>query len=376
VGKWMNLMGSDLQLKIISQDLSIEKSQPCEHGDAVYIDFTGRRATDRDDTKGSIFQEANNWLIVIGDKDVTPALELAVRFMEEGETGLVFSMSKFAYGATERVGGIKYTTTLPAHSDICYEVKVKKLIKSQVFSPEFQIEIALSKKIIANDCYQFEWSNGNGKQKAITMYRKAADVMINLLAEEENNAQQQQNDNTKDYQKKANEVAIDCINNISAVYLKSKEYKKAKDAATEVILRDSNNFKALLRAARAALYDPTGTFEESEAALAAAKNVCLDIDNKDLRKMKLELENKKKQYKKKRKELFSKMSSGFKVKKEIKDEKAAQEKEISSNEKNMSAGASTVVWWRNYAKILLQVLLPILICYCLVRPNQILKFLK
>eukprot|EP00546_Thalassionema_frauenfeldii_P006880 CAMPEP_0178919252 /NCGR_PEP_ID=MMETSP0786-20121207/14328_1 /TAXON_ID=186022 /ORGANISM="Thalassionema frauenfeldii, Strain CCMP 1798" /LENGTH=353 /DNA_ID=CAMNT_0020593151 /DNA_START=53 /DNA_END=1111 /DNA_ORIENTATION=+ len=300
LGTWLDLMGSDLRLKITSRDLSIQYPEPCDVGDAVFIEFTAKTASSSEDEDGTIFQKVDNWLIVIGDKDVTPALEMGIRFMQEGETGFIFSKSKYAYGSAKRIQG-KYI--LPSDTDVSYEVRIQKLIKSnQVLSnPICQVEVALGKKVIANHTYQFEWSDGYSKSKVLNMYKKAGDAMSNLLNEKEIE---------ESVKEKARELLIECLNNIAAVYLRAKEYGKAKEAATRVIVIDPNNLKALLRAARAAIYDPAGTYEESKAAIAAAEIV--DPKNRDLLNLKLELQKKIKDYKKRNRQMLSKMSKGIK----------------------------------------------------------------
>lgn len=353
---------SQNHFKIISQDSSMENARSCEFGDAVFIQFTGRKAADRDDNTGVIFQEVTDWLIVLGDKDVTPALEMAVRFMQEGDTGFVFSKSRFAYGPLERRKG---KCILPPNSDVSYEVKIKKLVKSDniLFSPEFQIEISLSKKVIGNDAFQCEWSNGNGKQKIINLYKKAAEGMMNLLVESEKH-----NDKNKEsHEKRANEILIDCLNNVTAVYLKAKEYKEAKEAATEVLLRDRNNFKALLRAARAAIYDLTGTFEESEAALKAAESV--NPGDKDVQRLKLELEHRRKRYKKEQKKLLSKMSVGISTsstQRPTKESISGTKKDVNESARSDETSETLQnekLGWNKQTRFILQFLVPFVLCY-------------
>lgn len=284
---------------MLKQNDSIDPPRAVDVGDALSIEFEARQASSLDEEDGPIFQEVKDWLVVVGDKDVIPVLEMGLRFMHEGETSLVYGHSKYAYGPLGRKQG-EYV--LPPDSNIVYRVKINKLVRDgeERFSPEFQLEVAANRKKIGNDCYQFEWSDGYGKGRALQLYNKAAKEMTNLLTESTDEAIQEQ----------AMAILVDCLNNIAAVYMKAKEYGKAKEAATQVILRDSNNMKALLRAARAALYDPAGSFEESEAAIAAAEQV--NPDDKDLGKLKAELSRKKKEYKKKSKAMFSKMNKAVK----------------------------------------------------------------
>lgn len=371
VGKWMDLMGSDLQMKLVHEDTSIPNPRSCDMGDAIFIEFEARQATDRDDEDGAIFQVVKDWLVVIGDKDVTPALEMGIRFMREGDTSLVYSNSKYAYGPLGRKQG---DYELPPNSNIMYRVKIKTLVSDGTVyhSSAFQMEIAKSKKKIGNDVYQFEWSDGFGKGKALQLYSKAADSMTNLLAAT----------NDEKVQKEATTILVDCLNNVAAVHLKAKEYGKAKEAAVKVIQRDPDNMKALLRAARAAIYDRAGTFEESEAAIAAAEEV--NPDDSDLRKLKVELERNKKEYKKKSKAMFSKMSNAMKSEpsaeqqatsssaEEVPEAPKNDSSDVPPADSNKSGSADetdegevvfTQASWKTYAPYLIQILMPFVTWY-------------
>ena len=52
------------------------KSDKIEPQEAVLVSFEGRIAVDRTVRNGLPFQKVNSWLIVVGDADVLPALEM------------------------------------------------------------------------------------------------------------------------------------------------------------------------------------------------------------------------------------------------------------------------------------------------------------
>jgi tetratricopeptide (TPR) repeat protein len=266
-------------------DVKDENATVCEVGTPVVVDFVGRQASTREDGKGPIFHEAKDWLIVVGDKDVVPALEMGIRFLQEGSQGVVFSHSKFAYGNIVRLSG---DYKLPPSSNVVYHVHVKKIVNAS------EVEVAQSRKKIANDCYQNEWSDGHGKDRPLYLYKKAADAMNHWLVSSPD-------DET------AKSILIDCLNNTAAVQLRAKQYGKAKEAATSVLMHDPDNLKALCRAARAAMLDPAGSYEESDAAIAAAE--AINSDDPDVIKLRVELEHRKKDYKRKSKAMFSKIGA-------------------------------------------------------------------
>jgi tetratricopeptide (TPR) repeat protein len=308
IGVWKDLMGDGLQWKIVRQDdESIQHPKHVEAHDAVVVDFVGRFATDdrNDTTNGPIFHQATDWTIVVGDKDVIPALEMGIRFMKEGDHALIYAHSKFAYGGSmQRIHG---SYELPIDSKVVYQVHVKKVISEDgtgiLASCAFQLELAKSRKAIGNDVYANEWSNVYGKHKALLLYQKAGDAMTNILGDPTQ---------TK-WHEEARSILIDCLNNTSAVHMRVSDYGKAKESATLVLVRDPNNIKALLRAARAAMLDPSCSFDEATAAIDAAEDV--NANDADVKKLRIELQRRKRDYNKKTKDILSKMSQAMKVSK-------------------------------------------------------------
>ena len=304
-------------LQIISQDNSPHIH--VEAHDAVVVDFIGQCASDRDDDTGTIFHNVKDWIIIVGDKEVTPALEMGVRFMKQGERAVVYSHSKFAYGPLQRRYG---SYELPPHSNVTYHIHVKSVISSDetIGSASFQLELAKNKKNIGNDVYANEWSDGQGENKVLMLYKKAGDAMSNILGGDI-------------LQEEAKEVLIDCLNNTSAVHMRTKHYGKAKEAATQVLIHDPNNIKALLRAAKAAMLDPSCSFDESNAAIHAAEEV--DTDNVDVKKLRAEIQRRQRDYKIKSKAIMAKMSQAMKVQEITEVKTTTEPSEINMEQKEV-----------------------------------------
>ena len=313
------------------------------------VDFIARYAETKDEIDGPIFQEAKGWLVVVGDGDVVPALEMGIRFLLSGQTGRIWSHSKYSLGPGIRTH--KPTTsgttkepvesyTLPPNSSVIYEVTVQqKVMDTSRLNPYFTIQKALTRKNIANDVFQNEWKvqpdtaiqkeqkstssqddvNENkdvasnnaaieadvsmAMSRAIRLYQKAASDMETLL--QGTYFQQVEEDHPQRHQ--ARQVMLDCLNNIIAVHLRSEEYHKAKLAAVKVLEHDTKNLKALLRAAKAAMMDPASTMEEAEVALAAAEKeiVYKDVkEEKELKRLRQQFKKKQQEYKMKSKAMF------------------------------------------------------------------------
>lgn len=70
-------------------ELPSGKSKDIEPKEAVLVSFEGRMADDRSMTNGPLFQKADSWLVIVGDSDVVPALDM-VRIMKDASFTIAF----------------------------------------------------------------------------------------------------------------------------------------------------------------------------------------------------------------------------------------------------------------------------------------------
>lgn len=289
------------------------------------------------------FLQANNWFITLGNGDVLPGLEMSIRFLKLKQCGIVKCHSKYAYGPYGRKKQIikngKYGSIIqtipevPPNSDVIYKVKIKNILSQNdpiTQTNSFQIKLFQQMKAIANNYYKYDWigpDGGNGKVRALKLYNTISSNGFILLQELDHGTKERRT---------VYHIVVDSLNNISAVYLREKEYRKAKDAATKAIELDPYNMKALCRAAKAAMM--VGEFEECKLALETAEeivdNVMTDTNEDcnetssantfqkaDIQRLKQELTKKKREQKKLEKEIYSQMLSGKVVGKSIKNKK-------------------------------------------------------
>lgn len=295
--EWRELMGDDLIIRTVEAATGDELTS-VQPQDAVLVDFVGRLAMTKEEENGPIFHEAKDWLVVIAEKDVVPALEMGIRFMSVGERAVVWSHTKYAYGPHTRKHG---DYSLPAFSHVRYEIKVKSIVTGEERDhASFQLRVGTSKKNIGNDVYANEWSAGQGRMKAIQLYKRGAQMLEFIANTVEDDAMRNE----------AKNVMLQCLNNIVAVNIHAKEYHQAKEDAVKVLTHDPNNYKGLMRAAKAALLDPASSFEEVEGALDAAAQVAPATDA-ELSKLRSQFKAKKQEYKKKSKAIFTKMGESI-----------------------------------------------------------------
>jgi len=276
-----------------------------------------------DSSKSTIFHKAQNVWVTVGDKDVVPALEMAIRFAHEKETLLVWSHSKFAYGASTRT---RQDYELPSYSNVQYEITIRQVVPSEERQQDYDkwtLVATESKKNLANDAYVHEWAGGQGKSRILYLYQKAAKELELLL--DSNNAQTDEKEDDKyngatqtltQQKQKATELLLDCLNNICAVQLRAKEYHAAKAAAVKVLERDPSNFKGLIRAAKAALLDPASSYDEVDAAIEAAAEQASNAELADVKKLQTDFRRRKRAYEQKSQQMYAKAlnsSSGKKL---------------------------------------------------------------
>lgn len=330
--------GEDLDPKLFPVKYSEHEQQPpAEHGDAVIVSFQGYCVTEAEYNDPGIIStilmdkkvdfNCEDQLIVLGENDIIPGVELACRFlMPKNESAWLKCHYKYGFGAVGR-GSATGTPQndeyyVPPYSLMIFFVTVRLVIPSsdpKASTQSFQIKIAQSKKKLGNEAYQFEWSNleqdgGVGRAKALKLYASGADLMIKLIKDIREGENSKQDQEVSFEEETALNTLLDCLNNISAVYFRAKEYGKAKEAAAAALRWDLDNLTALCRAAKAAMLDPAGTFEESEMAIQCAENV--DPNSSQVRSLRELFTTKKRQHKLREKELYQKMAKGMKSKTE------------------------------------------------------------
>jgi len=284
----------------------IEGDRQADAGDSVLVSIVGRKASDeedrRDSVDGPVFQQAKNWLVKLGDGNdlLVDALDSSLRRMKPGQTALVWSKPKYAIGESGK--RIYKDYTLPPNSTVLYEVTLMQIVKdtSQI-NPYFSIQTALTRKNIANDLYQHEWSIVESRKRSVRLYQKAANAMYELL---ENGVYFKQVEVDHPQKKECQQIMVDCYNNVTAVYMRWKAWKQAREAIQVVLKRDRNNLKALVRNCKVAMSDPTVSLKESDAVLKEAEAVVVYKDKEEeeeIRKLRAQWKQKKKKAEEKKK---------------------------------------------------------------------------
>lgn len=337
---WEELMGQDLMmmkytsdscptvfrnLPSLDTDLCIDHNQDCaEIGDYAIISYVGYFSKhgeipidDTEQLKKDLespssqlvkFVQAYDWIIKLGSGNVIPALEMATRFLAKGESAIVKSHSKYGYcnGRVNNCQEDNCHQDLPANTDVLFQITLRDIIPlGKAFNLNFRLKLGIHLKVMGNDAFKYEWipsnQGGNGRINALKLYGDASQELMSILKDDKNVTSHDSMDEEMKLQCIKN--LVDCFNNIASVHLRSKEYGKAKEAATEAIKIDPDNVKALCKAAKASLM--MTNFKECKAVLDVLQN--LDGTNKDFLRLRKDYNHSRSVYKKNEKKLYSKM---------------------------------------------------------------------
>jgi hypothetical protein len=317
-----------------ANDTASAKIPELQAQDIVTISFTGRLAittssqppsplppSGRGEEMGPIFQVASRWTIVIGDRDVVNAVEMGVRFMTH-RTARVYSYAKFALGPGTRTwsGGVggEGECTVPPNANIFYDITIDDIVTT--VNDRTLLEVARTRKMIGNDIFRHEHISQHefAKQRTLQQYKKAIAVLESLLqsktATDDNDNKGGPDPGTADFRAEVWQCLLDCRNNFAAVHLSCHDYHAAKLACIETLQLDPANGTALVRAAKACLYDPSSSFVEASAALRSAQDVLRDNDDNDtavlLQSLQRQLHQRRAVHKTREREMASKMARG------------------------------------------------------------------
>jgi tetratricopeptide (TPR) repeat protein len=308
---------------LVAENSDVDEAEP---GDFILINFDGYYNQDENDTtlidsltiidsppsKIKPFIQARNWLITFGNGDVLPGIEMALRFLKLNQCGVVKCHSKYAYGPYGRISQ-NGVPEVPPNANVVFKVKIQSILPQHDIKAKtnsFRIMQFKAMKNIGNHYYKNDWigpDGGNGKIRALKLYNSISKDGLEMLQDLEHGSIDR---------REVYFLIVDSLNNITALHLREKEYRKANDVATKAIQLDPYNMKALCRAAKALLM--IGEFEECKAVLDAADETAENIDTEEgfnkthVKRLKRELALKKKEHKKLEKEIYAQMLSGKK----------------------------------------------------------------
>uniref|UniRef100_A0A3B3ZTW6 peptidylprolyl isomerase n=1 Tax=Periophthalmus magnuspinnatus TaxID=409849 RepID=A0A3B3ZTW6_9GOBI len=194
----------------------------------------------------TVVEKDNKLVFVIGEGDVSQALEEGVLSMQKGEITLLLADSQYTYGHLGRQPDI------PAWAPLLYQLQlsdVRQKADPQTLPIAERIRIGNHKRERGNFYFQREEYN-----RAARAYCMGLEV-INVF----NFAEQ---DEIKDYRLK-------CLNNLAMAQLKLEQNEEALKTCDEALQLDPHNVKALFRSGKVLLSDK-GQYKEAMELLKRA----------------------------------------------------------------------------------------------------------
>jgi len=299
VEEWLDILGNGLLKKKVLVPGKGESSRPASRN-IVTIRCEGKLES------GTLVDKHNKLKFILSDQDVIQALDLAVGLMEDGETALVFTDAKYAYGVQGRKD---MKPPIPQNSSITYEVEILSVEEGpdlKSLTDEERVRYGDQKRVRGNDLYSRDDFNG-----AINLYSRGIKYL-----------EGSDNENVMN-------MKIKCLNNLSAAQLKVKAYKSAVASLDTVLQFEPENVKALFRKGKCL----DGMKKEAEAFECIKKASSLDPSNKQLRQEMERLKSVVNATKKKEAQMYQKMFNEKPM-----DKLAREEEERSWTIKLLSGG--------------------------------------
>lgn len=267
---------------------------------------------------GTVIEDEHKVVFVLGDGDLTSALDLSVNLMQKGELSHVTSDAKYCYGEKGR------SPNIPPNSALLYEIELVDLQEGP-YNPDVPIEKRLTwvdgKRNKGNQLYREKKF-----VEAVAAYTKCARVI-----EQANNQ-----DQTDSVRKEISQLSVKCQNNLSASYMMLDRWKDAMKACSTVLAIDPKNVRAYFRKGKALA--ETGELKKAIQHLKRAAHfspndqTIQDEITKQTNRLKTQNENQKKMYQR----MFGGPTSD-------KKEKEVKEKKVEENDSWYSTSTAVLV---------------------------------
>ena len=203
---------------------------------------------------GEVFEKVEQRTLRIGDADVPPGRELALRRQRAGTRAVIQAEWRFAYGEDGRPASLKDgTKAIPSKTDVTWRITTISLGRCD---GEAQGRDKLDELREKKDLGNGHFRHGN--------WRKAAQNYQDVLKDLHPEAYD-------DLMDEAVSVYVACANNLVFALMKLGEWLKAEQAVCDVLRVAPDDEKALYRAAKIALH--LSKWAEADAAITKGRSL-------------------------------------------------------------------------------------------------------
>ncbi|CAM9605213.1 unnamed protein product, partial [Choristocarpus tenellus] len=263
--EWDEILGEGVMMKALTDGNGVTP----ELAHLVSFDYTLKVLVDGE--VGDTCRTRTGAMTRIGDGDVIPGLELALRHMREGQRCLVRSQSRFSFGPEGCPALESEDRDVPPNADLELDVKLSRVVSSTApedMTPEENLADCKFKKDIGNEHFRCK-----AYKKALRSYTSALTAISRSGFTEGSNQYLE-----------TRKLQTNCGNNVAIAFLRLGELEKAKDSILSVLELEPDNIKALYRAGQ--ISNMQGNFVEAKLALQKA----LEIEPKSV-EIKAEMRN-------------------------------------------------------------------------------------
>jgi len=299
--------------KILTEGEGYEKP---EEDAQVKVNYTLHRSNDE------IVEQRSDFGFVIGNEQVIPGLDYAVRSMKKGEKARVIMKSQYVNDEKDSKRKVMIPNeTLHAVVEL---VDIKKEKKAWEMNTDEKFQASVKAKDEGNELYKQQ-----KYQRAIKKYKKA-----NQFIESDQGF-------TDEQKKNAKKLKLPNFLNLSACDLKLKDFISAKQNCNKALEIENGNVKALFRRGQA-----LEELVEWEASMNDFKKVEeLDPDNKEVKRAITQVKKKMAEQNKKDRNIYGGMFQKFadqdQERKKKREEEKKKEKEEQKKEEEKKDPAPT-----------------------------------
>jgi FKBP-type peptidyl-prolyl cis-trans isomerase len=246
LNEWMEIMNKEILIKKILEGSGTTAS----FGTIVKCNIKGYLSNPPNPPNREPFEDLKDQCFKIGEGDIFPGLELALRHSRAGEKFKLKCSSKYAYGPVERPE-IKESNghiipRIPPDSPVEYEVEVTEHVdlesKIDRNSSTHDRDLTLLDVSLRKECGNRWYSYGDWI-RASRAYSKGAEIAEAYLKSCQNETDEDNNDkeeetgvlmDEKDPGSLLLNAYVSCLNNLAACYLNRGENLKAKEVKTRI----------------------------------------------------------------------------------------------------------------------------------------------
>ncbi|XP_053178429.1 peptidyl-prolyl cis-trans isomerase FKBP8 [Scomber japonicus] len=254
VEEWLDVLGNDQLKKKVLEAGKGRDSRP-QKGQNVKINL---KTYLKDEI---LVEEQSEVSFTLGDGDVIQALDLTVQLMEMGETALIQTNAKYAYGTRG-----SHDPEVPPNAELSLEIQLLEATDApdlELLPPVEKIALASHKRERGNVHYQRGDYAFAVNSYSIALQITESSSKVDISPEEENELM---------------DVKVKCLNNMAASQLKLDHYDAALKSCVSALAHQPENIKALFRMGKVLALQG----EYTEAIQTLRKALKLEPSNKTI----------------------------------------------------------------------------------------------